>query len=103
MLSSILAGIAAQALLCTVQAQQVRTDPGTAGPPLEIVHLYEGQWPTGVAVSSSGRLFSSFPAGLDTNNTNTGSGAGASKFQVAELFNGTEVALAHHSFDHTAG
>jgi hypothetical protein len=28
-------------------AQQLLRDPGIAGPPLEIVHLYNDQWPTG--------------------------------------------------------
>jgi hypothetical protein len=28
-------------------AQRIRSDPGVAGPPLEIVHLYNDQWPTG--------------------------------------------------------
>lgn len=28
-------------------AQVLRTDPGVYGPPLEIAHLYYGQWPTG--------------------------------------------------------
>ena len=28
-------------------AQQLRSDPGVAGPPLELVHLYNNQWPTG--------------------------------------------------------
>jgi len=41
-----------------------------------------------IAVSSTGRKFSTFPAGLDANNTNTGSNG---KYQVAELINGTEV------------
>ena len=46
-------------------AQQVLSDPGTAGPPLEIVHLYEDEWPTGIAVSASGRKFSNYPPALD--------------------------------------
>jgi hypothetical protein len=28
-------------------AQQLLRDPGIAGPPLELVHLYNDQWPTG--------------------------------------------------------
>lgn len=28
-------------------AQRIRSDPGVAGPALEIVHLYNDQWPTG--------------------------------------------------------
>jgi hypothetical protein len=30
-----------------LSAQQLLRDPGIAGPPLEIVHLYNDQWPTG--------------------------------------------------------
>ncbi|KAI1327126.1 major royal jelly protein-domain-containing protein [Xylariaceae sp. FL0255] len=50
-----------------------RTDPGVYGPTLEVVHAYYGQWPTGVAVSSKGRIFTNYPAGLDSNNTYNGS------------------------------
>jgi hypothetical protein len=28
-------------------AQDLVQDPGVAGPPLEVVHLYNDQWPTG--------------------------------------------------------
>lgn len=88
-------------------AQQLLSDPGIGGAPLEIVHLYYDQWPTGtihglaaisdvtlltqcpgITVSRSGRKFSNYPAGLDVNNTNTGSN---NRYQVAELFrNSTE-------------
>nr|OQO28540.1 hypothetical protein B0A51_03715 [Rachicladosporium sp. CCFEE 5018] len=44
----------------------------TAGPSLEIVHYFTGQWPTGIAVSSSGRKFACYPAGLDIQNTYNG-------------------------------
>lgn len=81
-----LAGFAC--LACQSTGQEVATDPGVAGPPLEIVHLYYDQWPTGIAVSSTGRLFSNYPPGLDPNNTNDGSNG---KYTVAELFsNNTE-------------
>lgn len=40
-----LASFACLAWLST--GQDVATDPGVAGPPLEIVHLYYDQWPTG--------------------------------------------------------
>ncbi|KAF1947970.1 major royal jelly protein [Clathrospora elynae] len=70
-------------------AQQISSDPGVAGPPLEIVHLYNDQWPTGITVSKTGRKFSNYPAGLDANNTNTGSN---NKHAVAELAaDGTEI------------
>lgn len=68
---------------------QLITDPGRAGPPLELVHLYYDQWPTGIAVSSTGRMFSNYPGGLDMNNTNNGSNG---KYTVAELTgNSTET------------
>jgi hypothetical protein len=36
------------ALLPTLSStQRIRSDPGVAGPALEIVHLYNDQWPTG--------------------------------------------------------
>ncbi|MBO1764708.1 hypothetical protein JQN64_26345, partial [Escherichia coli] len=70
-------------------AQKLRSDPGVAGPALEIVHLYNDQWPTGITVSKSGRKFSNYPSGLDPNNTNTGSN---NKHAVAEILaNGTEI------------
>ncbi|KIV77490.1 hypothetical protein PV11_09280 [Exophiala sideris] len=66
-----------------VSAQQIAQDPGVRGPPLEIVHLYYNEFPTAVAVSSSNRIFSCYPAGLDANNT---------QYQVAELTgNSTET------------
>jgi hypothetical protein len=34
-------------------AQQLLRDPGIAGPPLELVHLFNDQWPTGTTQSSS--------------------------------------------------
>lgn len=99
--------LAASALLPTFSAQHLIQDPGVAGPPLELVHLYNDQWPTGtsichvnikidvltnaigITVSRSGRKFSNYPAGLDSNNTNTGSNK---KYQVAELTgNSTET------------
>jgi sugar lactone lactonase YvrE len=59
------------------------SDPGKAGPPVEIVHLYYDEWPTGIAVSSSGRMFSNYPPALDPKNT---------KYTVAELHsNNTET------------
>jgi hypothetical protein len=32
-------------------AQQLLRDPGVAGPPLELVHVYNDQWPTGTLLS----------------------------------------------------
>ncbi|KAK3335067.1 major royal jelly protein-domain-containing protein [Neurospora tetraspora] len=57
-------------------------DPGVSGPPLEVIHAYFGQWPTGIAVSSTGRLFSNFPGGLDPTNVNNGT---PGIFTVGEL------------------
>ncbi|KAF2133278.1 major royal jelly protein [Dothidotthia symphoricarpi CBS 119687] len=86
MLSSILLTASALTLTC---AQQLLRDPGIAGPPLEIAHLYNDQWPTGITVSRTGRKFSNYPGGLDANNTNTGTN---NKYTVAELTsNNTET------------
>jgi len=54
-----------------------------------VVHLYNDEWPTGVAVSSTGRIFANYPGGLDSNDTYT---AGSNKYTVAELTtNSTET------------
>lgn len=86
--------------LALLSSAQVITNPQTLGPSLELIHLYNDQWPTGIpipqlsvframtdlaagiAVSSTGRLFSNYPGGLDANNTNSGSNG---KYAVAEL------------------
>lgn len=85
----------------TTLGQNIRTDPVKSGPPLEIVHLYNGQWPTGIAVSSSGRKFSCFPAGLDMANTFDGlNGA----LQVQELTGmDTETAYPNATYNHAPG
>ncbi|KAI1190275.1 major royal jelly protein-domain-containing protein [Nemania serpens] len=57
------------------------SDSGVFGPPLEVIHAYYGQWPTGVTVSSTGRIFSNFPGGLDKTNVYNGSN---NVFQVGE-------------------
>lgn len=99
MLTSIFTVLATQILLAS--AQNIRRDPGVYGPALEVAHLYYGQWPTAITVSSSsGRMFSSFPSGLDANNTNNGTNG---KFQVAELFNGTEVPFPSVAFNSPPG
>ncbi|KAF2191112.1 major royal jelly protein [Zopfia rhizophila CBS 207.26] len=78
----------ALASFALVSTSEVITDRGVAGPPLELVHLYNDQWPTGITVSRDGRMFSNYPPGLDTNNTNDGSNG---KYTVAELIgNGSE-------------
>ena len=43
--------------------RMLRADNGTAGPQLEEVHYYYSQWPTGVAVSSTGRIFTTYLRG----------------------------------------
>jgi hypothetical protein len=83
-----------------LRAQNILSDPGVAGPPVEIAHLYYDEWPTGlkypfpkagfridritgIAVSASGRKFSNYPPALDPTDT---------KYTVAELkSNNTEV------------
>ncbi|CAD0083128.1 unnamed protein product [Aureobasidium vineae] len=88
MLSTIFA--AASLLPLLVSSQQLIQDPGKAGPELELMHLYYDEWPTGIAVSSTGRKFSNYPGALDKNNTNNGSN---NKYTVAELTgNSTEAA-----------
>jgi hypothetical protein len=87
--------------LTTSHAQNIRTDPMTVGPSLEVIHLFTGQWPTGIAVSSTGRKFSCFPAALDINNTYTGL---IPKFQVAELTSSTtETAYPNASYNQPPG
>ena len=78
-----LAAFTALAGLQLTGAQDLLSDPGRSGPELELVHLYNDQWPTGIAVSSTGRKFSNYPGGLDPNNTNDGTNG---KYTVAELF-----------------
>jgi len=67
----------------TQDGSQVIRDPLTYGPELELVHLYYDQFPTGIAVSSTGRLFSNYPGGLDANDTNNGQNG---RYTIAELF-----------------
>jgi sugar lactone lactonase YvrE len=82
-------------------AQNIRSDPGVAGPALEIVHLFDGQWPTGIAVSATGRKFTCFPAALDASNTYTGL---IPKFQVAELTStDSETAYPNASYNLSPG
>lgn len=71
-LSRILATLALVRSSLAVGPSDIRTDPLTAGPKLEIVHYFTGQWPTGIAVSASGRKFTCYPAGLDIANTYNG-------------------------------
>ncbi|KAK3331512.1 major royal jelly protein [Apodospora peruviana] len=63
------------------------TDSLKSGPPLEIAHAYYHQWPTGIAVSATGRMFSNFPGGLDPANVNNGTN---NVYTVGELISMTE-------------
>jgi len=75
-------------LTTTSTIAQVVTDTGTGGTAIELVHLFYDEWPTGIAVSSTGRKFANYPGGLDYNDTNTGNNG---KYTVAELVtNATE-------------
>ena len=81
------------ALLSTAQeltVEDLRRDSVKYGPELELVHLYYDEFPTGIAVSREGRMFSNYPPGLDANNTNNGQN---NKYTIAELLaNNTEQA-----------
>ena len=44
-----IACVVAAALLAATQT--ILSDPGTAGPEVEIVHLYQDEWPTGELLS----------------------------------------------------
>ncbi|TFK90328.1 hypothetical protein K466DRAFT_644489 [Polyporus arcularius HHB13444] len=45
---------------------QIHFDTGRFGPSIELVHAYFNFWPTGVAVSSDGSVFTCFPRGNET-------------------------------------
>jgi hypothetical protein len=99
MLSTLFA--AASLLPLLASSQQLIEDSGKAGPALEVVHLYYDEWPTGIAVSSSGRKFSNYPGALDGNNTNNGSNG---KYTVAELTsNSTEAAYPNADWNNPPG
>ncbi|PNS20734.1 hypothetical protein CAC42_2979 [Sphaceloma murrayae] len=93
--------LTATAAVTLINAQNIISDSGRAGPPIELVHLFNDQWPTGIAVSSTGRKFANYPAGLDANNTNNGSNG---RYQVAELIgNSTEVPYPSAAFNNPPG
>ncbi|KIW11713.1 hypothetical protein PV08_11015 [Exophiala spinifera] len=85
-------------VLCAISgslAQNLSRDPIGIGPVPELIHLYYDEWPTGIAVSSSGRKFSNYPLGLDATNT---------KYQVAELTgNSTETAYPNSQINSPPG
>ncbi|KAJ9648971.1 hypothetical protein H2199_000884 [Coniosporium tulheliwenetii] len=87
--------------MACVAAAQLISDPGAAGPELELVHLYYDEFPTGIAVSSTGRRFSNYPPGLDANNTNDGTNG---KYTVAELLPGnSETPFPNTTFNNPPG
>lgn len=47
----------------TTGAHNVRIDTGTYGPPVEEFHYYYDQWPIGLAVSKTGRVFTCYTRG----------------------------------------
>ncbi|KAI6087709.1 major royal jelly protein-domain-containing protein [Hypoxylon rubiginosum] len=47
----------------TSGARNVRKDTGTYGPPVEEVHYFYDQWPIGLAVSKTGRIFTCYTRG----------------------------------------
>ena len=71
-------------LISFTTSQQIASDPGLSGGPLEVIHLYNDLFPQGIAVSSTGRKFSNYARSLDPNNI---------AYTVAELVsNNTEQA-----------
>ncbi|KAI9794283.1 MAG: hypothetical protein M1833_000426 [Piccolia ochrophora] len=71
------------ALKAVAVAQDLASDPGVLGPPLELVHVYNDAYPAGIAVSRDGRMFSNYPRSIDPNTT---------EYTVAELTsNSTEA------------
>lgn len=47
----------------TTGTHNVRVDTGTYGPPVEEFHYYYDQWPIGLAVSKTGRVFTCYTRG----------------------------------------
>ncbi|KAL6719136.1 hypothetical protein ACLMJK_003373 [Lecanora helva] len=62
--------------LGSITCQQLAQDPCKGGTPIEVVHLYQDEFPQGIAVSSTGRKFSNYARSLDPNNI---------EYTVAEL------------------
>ncbi|KAF9638131.1 Major royal jelly-related protein [Lasiodiplodia theobromae] len=62
-LASILSLVYGQVTYQDASSTILRTDNGTYGPPLEEFHYYYDQWPIGLAVSSTGRLFVCYTRG----------------------------------------
>ncbi|CAK3941582.1 Hypothetical predicted protein [Lecanosticta acicola] len=97
----VLAGLTFLTRVLAVGPSDIRTDPLTKGPGLDIVHYFTGQWPTGIAVSSTGRKFACYPAGLDIMNTYDGI---IPTMQVGELTGmDTETAYPNSSYNMSPG
>ena len=60
---SFLTVIAAQVTFQNSSQTILRVDSGSYGPEIEEVHYYYEQWPIGIAVSSTGRIFASYTRG----------------------------------------
>ncbi|EMD31899.1 hypothetical protein CERSUDRAFT_119203 [Gelatoporia subvermispora B] len=79
---------------------KIHVDTGRFGPPIELVHAYFNFWPTGVGVSSDGRIFTCFPRGNETftlaevNSSTTEAPFPNEEFNTPEAFiNGTNPAF----------
>ncbi|KAF2705902.1 hypothetical protein K504DRAFT_459989 [Pleomassaria siparia CBS 279.74] len=59
----IVAAAAAQVTYQNSSQTILRTDSGAYGPEIEELHYYYQQWPIGIAVSSTGRIFASYTRG----------------------------------------
>ena len=60
LLLALSASCAAQVTLQNSSQTVLRVDNGTFGPAVEEVHYYYDQWPIGLAVSSTGRIFTCY-------------------------------------------
>ncbi|KAJ3538642.1 hypothetical protein NM208_g5814 [Fusarium decemcellulare] len=65
------------------------SDTSLYGPPLEVAHAFYNQYPTGIAVSRSGRKFTNYPGAVDPENVYNGKN---SFFAVGELTSLTQEA-----------
>nr|XP_018895601.1 PREDICTED: uncharacterized protein LOC109029558 [Bemisia tabaci] len=75
-------------------------DPMCHDPRLEVVYLYQDQWPNAFVMTPCGRKFSCYPAGIDSKNVNDGCNG---KFQVAQLTDCGEVAYPNYCINNPEG
>jgi len=67
----------------TIQSlDHLKQDPLLEYGEIEVVHYYYDQWPTGIAVSREGRLFSNYPGGLNVADAYNGRNGA---YTIAEL------------------